>query len=77
MLIFNMTECLSLIMGIDMNFIEKIAFGLLGFVTFTYAGGAASFVAKKSNTGEFPYSETTQQDNLDPISPCRQDTPPP
>lgn len=61
MLIFNVTECLSLIMGIDMNFMEKIAFGLLGFVAFTYAGGAASFVAKKSNTGEFPYSETTQQ----------------
>ena len=62
MLIFNVTESLSLIIGADMSFMEKIAFGLLGFVAFTYAGGAASFVAKKSNTGEFPYSETTQQE---------------
>lgn len=57
-----MTESLSLIIGTDMSFMEKIAFGLLGFVAFSYAGGAASFVAKKSNTGEFPYSETTQQE---------------
>lgn len=44
-----------------MSFMKKIAFGLLGFAAFTYAGGAAAFVAKKSNTGEFPYSEATQQ----------------
>ena len=32
MLIFNVTESLSLIIGADMSFMEKIAFGLLGFV---------------------------------------------
>ena len=40
---------------------KNIIFGLLGFAAIAYAGGAAAFVAKKSNTGEFPYSEATQQ----------------
>ena len=47
-------------MGTDMNFIEKIAFGLLGFATFTYAGGTASVVAQKSKTKEFSYSYETE-----------------
>lgn len=35
--------------------------GLLFAAAYAVAGGAASFVAKKSNTGEFAYSEATQQ----------------
>lgn len=44
-----------------MHFMKNIIFGLLGLAAVAYAGGAAAFVAKKSNTGEFPYSEATQQ----------------
>ncbi len=44
-----------------MSFVKKAILGLLGFAVIAYAGGAAAFVAKKSNTGEFPYSEATQQ----------------
>ena len=44
-----------------MSFTKNIVFELLGFAAVAYAGGAAAFVAKKSNTGEFPYSEATQQ----------------
>lgn len=40
---------------------KNIIFGLLAFAVIAYAGGAAAFVAKNSNTGEFPYSEATQQ----------------
>lgn len=43
-----------------MSFMEKIAFGLLGFVAFTYAGGAASVVAQKSKTKGFSYSYETE-----------------
>ncbi len=61
MLIFNVTESLSLIIGADMSLMEKIAFGLLGFVAFTYAGGAASVVAQKSKTKGFSYSYETEK----------------
>jgi len=44
-----------------MSFVKKAILGLLGFAVITYAGGAAAFVAKKSSTGEFSYSEATQQ----------------
>lgn len=44
-----------------MSFMKKAVFGLLGLAVVAYAGGAAAFVAKNSNTGEFPYSEATQQ----------------
>jgi hypothetical protein len=44
-----------------MSFVKKAILELLGFAVIAYAGGAAAFVAKKSNTGEFPYSEATQQ----------------
>ncbi len=56
-----MTESLSLIIGADISFMEKIAFGLLGFVAFTYAGGAASVVAQKSKTKGFSYSYETEE----------------
>lgn len=42
----------------NLNF---LLIGLLFAVVYAVAGGAASFVAKKSNTGEFAYSEATQQ----------------
>ena len=61
MLIFNVTESLSFIIGADMSFMEKNAFGLLGFVAFTYAGGAAPVVAQKSKTKGFSYSYETEE----------------
>ena len=60
MLIFNVTESLSLIIGADMSLMEKNAFGLLRFVAFTYAGGAASVVAQRSKTKGFSYSYETE-----------------
>lgn len=42
----------------NLNF---LLIGLLFAAVYAVAGGAASFVAKKSNTGEFAYSEATQQ----------------
>ena len=42
----------------NLNF---LLIGLLFSAVYAVAGGAASFVAKKSNTGEFAFSEATQQ----------------
>lgn len=42
----------------NLNF---LLIGLFFAAVYAVAGGAASFVAKKSNTGEFAYSEATQQ----------------
>jgi hypothetical protein len=44
-----------------MRNVKLLLIGLLFAATYAVAGGAASFVAKKSNTGEFAYSEETQQ----------------
>ena len=43
-----------------MNLFKKIVFGLIVFVSFTYAGGAASVIARKSKTKNFSYSLETQ-----------------
>lgn len=44
-----------------MRNLKLLLIGLLFAAVYAVAGGAASFVAKKSNTGEFAYSEATQQ----------------
>ena len=44
-----------------MRNVKLLLIGLLFAAVYAVAGGAASFVAKKSNTGEFAFSEATQQ----------------
>lgn len=44
-----------------MRNVKLLLIGLLFAAAYAVAGGAASFVAKKSNTGEFAFSEATQQ----------------
>ena len=44
-----------------MRNVKLLLIGLLFAAAYAVAGGAASFVAKKSNTGEFAYTEATQQ----------------
>lgn len=44
-----------------MRNVKLLLIGLLFAAAYAVAGGAAAFVAKKSNTGEFTFSEATQQ----------------
>lgn len=44
-----------------MRNVKLLLIGLLFAAAYAMAGGAASFVAKKSNTGEFAFSEATRQ----------------
>lgn len=44
-----------------MRNVKLLLIGLLFATAYAVAGGAAAFVAKKSNTGEFTFSEATQQ----------------
>ncbi|SOE79409.1 hypothetical protein SAMN05720781_3034 [Fibrobacter sp. UWT3] len=44
-----------------MRNVKLLLIGLFFAAAYAMAGGAASFVAKKSNTGEFAFSEATQQ----------------
>ena len=44
-----------------MRNVKLLLIGLLFATSYAVAGGAAAFVARKSNTGEFTFSEATQQ----------------
>ena len=51
-----------------MRYMDVIVFGILFCITNAFAGGAASFAAKKSNTKDFSYSYSTKQDFINDCS---------